>query len=350
MTGSSNSGALISVVIPVRNGERTISACLNSLSSQSLSPDEIIVVDNGSTDGTVSLVKEWSLTHGMFQMQLTFEGKPGPSAARNRGARIARGRHLAFLDADCVASPDWLQTISKQLRSGNSGAVGGPYQGHVSLPAIERYAAVSWFFGVPEESVSCRHPFVSRFLLGGNTALLKKHFESAGGFNETLTVGEDLDLSFRLKKEGVSIRLLQDLAVLHQTRSSVSKRLSRAFCHGMVQARIAKNHFPRRIVFSVFEKGFECPFPCTIALEGVSLTKCLTLLFLLGSGHAAWTLFFLFVLILGWEGRLLYRTIWYGASLTFREAVEIPLHWGLSRLSMEIGRLAGSVRHKVVCW
>lgn len=339
----------LSVVIPVRNGERTITACLNALSSQSLCPDEVIVVDNGSTDETVTRVKEWSLTHGALQMQLAFEGKRGPSAARNRGARLAKGRILVFLDADCVAPSDWLQTISKQIRGGCD-AVGGPYQGHPSLPAIERYAAMSWFFGTSGETFDCSHPFIFRFLLGGNMALLRAHWERIGGFNEALTVGEDLDFSFRLKREGATIRILPSLAVVHQTTTSRSKRILRSFHHGMLQSRTAKNHFSHRFTLTLFEKSAQFPFPCAVAIEGISLTKCLLLVGVLGWNRPLWGLFLFLILMAGWEARLIYRMVRHGAPVTLTEVFQIPLEWGLGRLSMELGRLAGSLRHGVFCW
>lgn len=349
MNGRSDSNISLSVVIPVQNGERTIIACLNSLASQSLRPDEIIIVDNGSTDDTVARVKEWSLTHGALQMQLAFEGKQGPSAARNRGTRLAKGRFLVFLDADCVAPPDWLKMISKQIGGGRS-AVGGPYQGHPSLPAIERYAAMSWSFGTSGEEIDYSNPFISRFLLGGNMALPRRYWESTGGFNETLTVGEDLDFSFRLYREGVSMRIIPSLAVLHETSSTVSKRIRRAWRHGLLQSRIAKNYFPRHLTISFFERGFQFPFPCAVAIEGISLTKCLLFVGLLGWGRPFWALLLFFLLVLGWEARLIYRIVKHGASISLIDALRIPLDWGLVRLAMEVGRLAGSVRQGVLCW
>ncbi|MCH7761944.1 glycosyltransferase, partial [candidate division TA06 bacterium] len=208
----------ISVVIPVRNGERTILACLESLAAQSFPPDEIIVIENGSTDQTVSRVKQWVLTQPDLHPRLVTETRKGPSAARNRGAKAAKGKTLAFIDADCIAPREWLKKISEEIRQGID-AVGGPYQGP-SLPDVEKYAAMSWFFGNPDPTFSFSHPFLSRFLLGGNMALLRDAFQRIGGFDETLHTGEDLDISFRLEKAGFTLKVLPHLAVTHQIDSS----------------------------------------------------------------------------------------------------------------------------------
>ena len=339
----------ISVIVPVKDGERTIHACLESLASQGMRPDEIIVVDNGSGDGTVTRVKEWAFAHPDLQVQLAFEIKAGPSAARNRGAKGAKGRILAFLDADCIAPPDWLKSLSTPMQEG-SVAVGGPYREDPSLPAIEKYAARSWFFGKQNPAISFPNPFISRFLLGGNLALLRRHWEKIGGFDETLTTGEDLDLCFRLRREGVPMRLVFSAAVVHQTASSASKRIRRAFRHGILQSRLTERDFPRRLTLSLFEKSWQLPFPCAVAIEGASLTKCLGLLIVLGYFHALWAWFFLFALVLGWEMRMLFRMIRLGMPVHLKECLGIPLGWMVARFSMEIGRLVGSVRYRVLCW
>jgi len=336
----------ISVIIPVRNGEATMMACLNSLVSQSLHPDEIIIVDNGSADQTVFLVKQWALVHSDCHPRIVTEMKRGPSAARNRGAKVAKGEILVFLDADCVVASDWIERISEAMDEG-SGAVGGPYQG--SLPAVEKYAAMSWFFK-GEQPFSFSSPFISRFLLGGNMALWRRDLEKVNGFDETLHVGEDLDLSFRLKKAEVPLKYIPHLAVTHQTTSSTLKRVHRAFLHGMLQSKIAKRDFRRRLILSTFEKSWQLPFPCVIAIEGVSLTKVLGAMILLGCFYPPQALGLFLILALVWEFRMVYRLLRLRVPVTFSDCVLIPSGWASARLAMEVGRLAGSLRYGLLCW
>lgn len=344
-----NEAFKVSVIVPVRDGEATIVECLDSLASQTKRPDEIIVVENGSRDETVFLVKQWIVAHSDLHTLLVMESQKGPSAARNRGMKVAKGDLLAFLDADCVAPSDWLQRISQEMRQG-VGAVGGPYRNHPSVSPLEKYAAMSWFFGNGHEVLSLSNPFVSRFLLGGNMALLRRYLEEAGGFDERLRAGEDLELSFRLKKGGVRMKSISHLAVTHKIRSSFVKGMGRAFRHGILQSRIAGSHFRKSFTLSFFEKSWVFPFPFTVAIEAVSLTKIVFLLFLLGYWRPLWGIGLLGVLTLLWETKMVIHLTRLEERVSFRDGVAISLGWASSRMAMETGRWVGSLRYGVFCF
>ena len=93
----------VSVIIPARNAAATITATLAGLAAQQPAPDEVIVVDDGSSDGTAALAE----AAGVVSRVLRGAGA-GPGAARNTGAAAATGEVLAFLDADCEPQPGWL--------------------------------------------------------------------------------------------------------------------------------------------------------------------------------------------------------------------------------------------------
>ena len=95
--------SLISCIVPVYNGERYLQETLNSILAQTYRPIEIVVCDDGSTDGTASLIKEYG-----DQVFCQWQPNSGLSAARNLGIRAAQGEFLAFLDADDIWYPDKL--------------------------------------------------------------------------------------------------------------------------------------------------------------------------------------------------------------------------------------------------
>ena len=99
----------ISVIVPAYNSEATIGACLQSLLAQSRAPDEIVVVDDGSRDGTVDIVSKYPVR------LVRLARNAGPGVARNEGAKVASGDILAFTDSDCVAP-----RIGWHASSGNS--------------------------------------------------------------------------------------------------------------------------------------------------------------------------------------------------------------------------------------
>src|SRR5437588_13065345 len=94
----------ISVVIPTYNYGQYIDAAIQSALAQSLPPDEIIVVDDGSTDDTESIVSRFN-----GKVKLVRQHNLGPSAARNAGAALAQGDYVAFCDADDMCLPTKLQ-------------------------------------------------------------------------------------------------------------------------------------------------------------------------------------------------------------------------------------------------
>ena len=102
-----------SVIVPVHNGAQVIGRCLDSLAHQTIAPRqyEIIVVDDGSTDDTASIVERWSHSHPAHAVTLLRQQQTGPAGARNLGARAARGSFLLFTDADCRVVHDWVEVF-----------------------------------------------------------------------------------------------------------------------------------------------------------------------------------------------------------------------------------------------
>ena len=107
---------LISIIIPVYNEEKSISECLTSLQGQTLQGGEVIVIDDGSTDHTVELVKK-------FEVTLLKQNHQGPGAARNLGAKKTKGDILVFVDADMTFAPDFVEKLIAPIREGKTQGV-----------------------------------------------------------------------------------------------------------------------------------------------------------------------------------------------------------------------------------
>ena len=104
----------VSVIVPAHNEEHYIGACLASLFGQTLDPAtfEVIVIDDGSTDKTIAVVRKFP------QVRLLTQKHGGPANARNLGATKARGRILAFLDADMTFAPDFVEKLIRPIERG----------------------------------------------------------------------------------------------------------------------------------------------------------------------------------------------------------------------------------------
>jgi cellulose synthase/poly-beta-1,6-N-acetylglucosamine synthase-like glycosyltransferase len=182
----------VSVIIPTWNEERYLPRCLQSLAHQNSKTSlEVIVVDGGSTDRTVEIAEQRA------DRVLVEDGKPA-GAARNIGAHDAKGKILAFIDADTLASEHWMSEIAQTLR-GRSGVVGVtgptlPYEG-TKLDELAYRVATGW---AQRLSLKLGFPHVAGF----NCAYQKEAFWEAGGFDENRQLSEDVMLSLRIRHRG----------------------------------------------------------------------------------------------------------------------------------------------------
>jgi glycosyltransferase involved in cell wall biosynthesis len=180
-----------SVVIPVLNGERFLGEAIQSVLAQSYRPIEVIVVDDGSTDGSVGVARSFP------GVRVLEEGHAGPAVARNIGARAATGEFLAFHDADDVLPPDKLEVqIRFLLEHPDTGCVLGrqalmlepqvemPDWAKITPDVAERYPDVAEFGAVPLISMVMRRSL----------------FLECGGFDPSYVHGEDADYLMRVRQ------------------------------------------------------------------------------------------------------------------------------------------------------
>ena len=129
-----------SIVVPVLNGERTIDLCVSSLKALDYPEGayEVIIVDNGSTDGTPRILDSHS---SWPYIKLLSETKRGASPARNRGIESANGDIIAFTDADCAVTDTWLRNLVRPFEDPTVGGVGGEVASYEPASIVERYVA-----------------------------------------------------------------------------------------------------------------------------------------------------------------------------------------------------------------
>jgi GT2 family glycosyltransferase len=200
----------VSVVIPVRNGPRDIAACLLAIARSAHAPDEILVVDDGSTDDTATV----ALEAGARVLRLP--KNVGPAAARNRGAEVARGDILFFTDADVRVHPE---TIGRAVRTlvpgGVYAAVLGSYDETPSDPGF-----ISQYKNLFHHWVHQHAKEEAQTFWTGCGAVRRETFLAIGGFNEGYGRPsiEDIELGFRLRAAGCRIRLDKAMQATHAKR------------------------------------------------------------------------------------------------------------------------------------
>lgn len=191
----------VSVIVPARDAAATIKRSLAALRAQERDvSSEVIVVDDGSSDGTAELAESEP------GVRVLRQSRAGPAAARNRGVAAARGAALAFTDADCFPEPGWLAA---------------------GLNALERADLVQG--AVAPEPVDPPHPFVRSLWVGGESGLYetanlfvsRELFDALGGFEAWLKVeigkelAEDVWFGWRARRAGAPTAFCPEARVRH---------------------------------------------------------------------------------------------------------------------------------------
>lgn len=208
---------MISLIIPVYNDKDYIGQCLNSIFKCNFKKQfEVIVVDDGSSDGLAKIVVS-------FSCRLISTGKnSGPGAARNLGAELAKGDILAFVDSDCVVSENWLSIIDNIFFDEKIKAIAGRFSRNLNPEFIARYRYYEASFYALNEKT-----FVNTFT-ASSFACRRKLFLEVGGFG-TRPAGEEITLGYRLYKKGVNILCVPEFVVAHHCLRTLRGYLKQQF-------------------------------------------------------------------------------------------------------------------------
>ena len=230
------SAPLLSVVVPAYNAAATIGDCVAALRRQTYDgPYELIVVDDGSTDGTAALARAAGATvlsapHGHA------------AAARNVGLRAARGPLICFTDADCAPHPDWLSQICRPFDDPDVIGCKGTYAPR-QRQLVARFVQLEY-----EDKYDHLRPqptidFIDTYSCAYRRAVLLAN----GGFDERIQYVEDQELSFRLAARGYKMVFQEEAVVDHHHSATLRAYLRKKANIGFWKMRIIRR-FPDRAV------------------------------------------------------------------------------------------------------
>jgi len=218
----------VDVVIPLYNAERFIEQALRSVVEQTMLPGTIHVVDDGSTDGSLAVVRSFAAQYqGPVRIDLIEQKNAGPNSARNKGLQLSQADLIAFLDADDLWGP---QKLAKQVEV---------FQTDESKDLVLVYCLAHW---VDTHGSHCAGPSLNSTLplrgwvfeqllprnriSGGSSAVLirREAFRKAGSFDENLRAAEDFDMWLRLAQVGRVDLVEADLVAIRDHGTNTSKR------------------------------------------------------------------------------------------------------------------------------
>ncbi|HXQ20165.1 MAG TPA: glycosyltransferase family A protein [Candidatus Acidoferrales bacterium] len=198
-----------SIVVVTYNRRELLRRCLSAATAQNYPDYEVIVVDDGSTDGSDAMIRE-QFPHVRCLAHRANQGEP---ASRNLGVEAATGDVIAFTDDDCVPPADWLRRHAAHYGDPHIGAAGGPQVYHA--PSFyDRFDTMQYAVRYQRLETVAR---VQRFehLLTGNLSVRREVIERVGGFDERFVTSCDADLIRRISRAGYQFVRDPDLMVDH---------------------------------------------------------------------------------------------------------------------------------------
>lgn len=230
-----------SVIIPMYNSQMTIRQTLAGLESQTNKNFEIIIVDDGSTDSSHTVVKEFIKRGMLLPVDIIRQKNSGASAARNAGAARAHAKVIIFLDSDCIVPENWIQVMTETLK-GNVAGCNCVCKVKNAQSLIARYV---------DYEVSRRHERMIgknvNALSTGSASFIKSIFEEAGGFDISYTAasGEDFDLCFKIRDKGYHLLFTDKTFYHHYHPDTLKKYLRQQYYRGYWRVKMYQNNKTR---------------------------------------------------------------------------------------------------------
>lgn len=231
-----------SVIIPAHNASDTLPACLHALAKQSASDLllEVIVVDDGSTDDTAHQARLAGVT-------LLQQSSRGAAAARNLGARHARGDILLFTDADCEPAPDWVKSMLAPFADADVVGVKGIYCTR-QRELTARFVQMEYEDKYRRMARLQEIDFIDTYSAGYRRGIFLRY----EGFDETYPKAnvEDQEFSFRLAADGHKMLFQPDAVVSHRHAARLKQYLRKKFWIGYWKVKVHIRHPARAVTDS----------------------------------------------------------------------------------------------------
>ena len=239
-----------SIIVPVFNRPDEVDELLQSLTRQSLSDFEVIIVEDGSKKPCKEVCEKYA---GALDIHYYYKDNSGPGQSRNYGAERANGEWLIVLDSDVVLPEGYLAAVDKKTQQGNDAppsqgggggesAWGGPDRAHESFTPVQKaisYSMTSFFTtgGIRGGKTKLDKFFPRSYNMG----IRREVYQKLGGFSK-MRFGEDIDFSYRIVEAGYKTALIPEAWVWHKRRTDFRKFFRQVYHSGIARINLEKRH------------------------------------------------------------------------------------------------------------
>lgn len=228
-----------SLVIPVYNRPQEVDELLESLTYQTYSNFEVIIVEDGSSDPCKSITEKYN---NSLDIKYFFKENEGQGPARNFGFEHAKGDYFIAYDSDCIIPPRYLTFVDEAIEKEHWDAFGGPEKAHEGFTLVQK--AITYSMTSPittggirggKKHIGTYHP------RGFNMGISRKVFEKTGGFVFE-RMGEDIEFSIRIIESGFKVGLIEEAFVYHKRRTGLFAFYKQVYSFGRTRIMLSRVH------------------------------------------------------------------------------------------------------------
>jgi glycosyltransferase involved in cell wall biosynthesis len=246
-----------SIIVPVYNRPDEVRELLESLTEQTYTEFEVLIIEDGSTKTCKNIVRS-------FETKLTvsyyYKENSGQGFSRNYGFERANGNYFVVFDSDCIIPAHYFQVVNHHLKNQKTDCWGGPDRSHPSFTITQKaisYSMTSW---LTTGGIRGRKKHLGDYSPRSfNMGISREVYEKTGGYRIT-RMGEDIEFSIRIRKNGFQTILIEDAYVYHKRRTNLIQFYNQIRFFGRARINIARYH-PEQLQWlhsmpSIFLTGF----------------------------------------------------------------------------------------------
>ncbi|WP_214225549.1 glycosyltransferase [Pedobacter sp. B4-66] len=253
-----------SIIIPLYNRPQEIDELLTTLTKQTYTQFEVLVIEDGSVNDAKAIVDKYANT---LDVKYFFKPNEGQGFSRNYGFERAKGDYFVVFDSDCLIPEDYLEIVKDYLYEHKLDAYGGPDAAHQSFTPVQK--AISYAMTSPFTTGGIRgnKKHIGQFHPRSfNMGVSREVWEKVGGFILT-RLGEDIEYSIRIHEHGFKIGLIPAARVFHKRRTSFGQFYKQLHFFGRARINIYK-HFPSELkLVHFFPAAFTCGVIFTVLIN-----------------------------------------------------------------------------------